>query len=67
VFIAVEKQPPHAVGCYLLPGEGVLAGGHLMNIALARYAEALASGEFRGYADTIEQIRLPRWLLRFDN
>lgn len=67
VFIAVEKEPPRAVGVYLLPGEGVLAGAHLMDIALSRYAEALANGEFRGYADTIEQIRLPRWALRFDN
>lgn len=66
VFIAVEKAAPFAVGVYLLPSEGVLAGAHLMNLALSRYAEALASGEFRAYADTIEQIRLPRWLLRFD-
>lgn len=66
VFIAVEKEPPRAVGVYLLPGEAVMAGGHLMDIALSRYAEALASGEFRAYADTVETIRLPRWALRFD-
>jgi exodeoxyribonuclease VIII len=67
VFIAVEKEPPRAVGVYLLPGEAVMAGAHLMDIALSRYAEALASGEFRAYADTVETIRLPRWALRFDN
>lgn len=66
-FIAVESEPPHGVACYALPGPAILAGGHLASIALERYAEALASGEWRGYPDTIETIELPRWAMRFSH
>jgi len=64
-FIAVEYDPPHAVACYALPSNAILAGAHLMNKALERYAEALAAGEFKGYPDTIETIELPRWATSF--
>lgn len=67
VFIAVEVEPPHAVACYALPGAAILAGAHLMNIAFARYADALASGRWAGYPETIESIALPKWALRFND
>jgi len=66
-FIAVEKEEPHAVACYVLPGNAILAGAHLMNKALERYQAALAAGEWKGYPDTIEAIQLPRYALRFDD
>jgi hypothetical protein len=65
-IIAVEHEPPHCVACYSLPSNALLAGGHLMNRALERYAEALATGKWPGYPPTIEDIQLPRWALRFD-
>jgi hypothetical protein len=64
-FIAVESEPPHAVACYALPSNAILAGQHLVAIALERYAEALVSGKWRGYSDLIDTIELPRWALRF--
>lgn len=67
VFIAVESEPPHAVACHALDGAAILAGMHHCNIALGRYADALASGRWQGYPDTIETIALPRWALRFSN
>jgi exodeoxyribonuclease VIII len=65
-FIAVESEPPHAVGCYALPGNAILAGIHLMNRAMSRYAAAIESSSWPGYADTIETIQLPKYALRFD-
>lgn len=65
-FIAVEKEEPHGVACYALPGNAILAGAYLMNKALERYQQALAAGAWAGYPDTIESIQLPRYALRFD-
>lgn len=66
VIIAVESEPPHAVACYQMPSNGILAGAHQMDIALERYARALETGTFCGYPETIESIRLPRWATTFD-
>ena len=65
-FVVVESEPPHAVACYTLPGNAILAGAHLLNRALERYADALAAGRWPGYADTINALSLPKWALRFD-
>jgi len=64
-FIAVESEPPHAVACYSLPGNAVLAGARLCNIAAERYAEALKTGKFNGYPETIEGLKFPRYALTF--
>lgn len=64
-FIAVESEKPHAVAVYELPGNAMLAGMHLMNIAAQRYADALAAGKWSGYPETIQTIALPRWALSF--
>lgn len=63
-FIAVESEPPHAVACYTLPANAVLVGAKLRAEALARYAEALRTGVFRGYPDTVDVIQLPAWAMR---
>lgn len=65
VFIAVESEPPHAVACYALPANAILAGRHLANIGLERYRDALLAGVWPGYADTVEMIELPRWATAF--
>lgn len=64
LFIAAESVPPHAVAVYQLPGNAIAAGMRLVNIALARYADALAAGTWAGYPNTIESIQLPQWALR---
>lgn len=63
-FIAVESEPPHGVACYTLPSNAILAGARLRAVALERYAEALASGVWRGYPDTVDTIQLPAWATR---
>lgn len=65
VFICVESEPPHAVACYALPSNAILAGNRLANLALERYAAALADGEFRGYPPTIETLPFPKWATQF--
>lgn len=64
-FVCVESEPPHAVACYVLPSNAILAGAHLMSRALERYAAALAAGEWPGYPQEINQILLPRYALQF--
>lgn len=66
-IIAAESAEPHGVACYVLPGNAVLAGQHLMNKALVRYRDALAAGAWPGYPDTIEQITLPKWATMFND
>lgn len=65
-FIAVESEPPHAVACYVLPSNAIMAGAHLCSIALTRYAHALATGEWPGYSETIDVITLPAWATKFN-
>lgn len=65
-FIAVESEPPHAVACYVLPANAMLAGARLLSEALGRYAVALDSGEWRSYPETIDVLELPKWATRFD-
>jgi len=65
-LICVESEPPHAVACYELDMPALRAGAHLANIALARYADALAAGAWPGYPDAIQVLHLPRYALRFD-
>ena len=65
-FIAVETEPPHAVACYYLPPEAVRVGQGWMDVALERYAKALASGEWPSYPTSIEQLPFPRWAMRIN-
>lgn len=65
-FICAESEPPYGVACYTLPGNAIMAGARLANIALERYASALESGEWRGYPDTIESLPFPRWAVTFN-
>lgn len=65
-FIAVESEAPFAVACYVLPSNAILAGAHLADIALGRYADALAAGEWPGYPEEISVIKLPSWATKFN-
>lgn len=65
-FIAAESEEPHAVATYYLGAPSIRAGQHLMSIAHERYKLIRETGTFPGYADTIEEINVPHWALRFD-
>lgn len=61
VFLAVEKEPPHAVAAYVLtPAD--LAAAETKRIALLdRIATCRAEDRWPAYSDRIETIELPRW------
>lgn len=64
VFIAAENEEPHAVACYRVDSAAMMAGMHHADLAYLRYQEAVATGEFGFYPDTIETLALPRWATR---
>lgn len=64
VFIAAESEPPHAVACYRVDVAGMASGMHTADLAYSRYREAMQSGRWGFYPDTIETLALPRWALR---
>jgi exodeoxyribonuclease VIII len=65
-FIVVEAEPPHAVACYAIGPASVQAGAARAEVALERYAKALAAGEWPGYEPTIQPIEMPSWARRID-
>jgi exodeoxyribonuclease VIII len=66
-FVAVEKEAPFGVACYVLEHAHLLAGAHLGDEALRRYRHAIDTGTWEGYPQTIQPARLPQWALRFRN
>lgn len=64
IFIAVESEPPHGVAVYAMDESAILAGRHLLATARDRYAEALATGRWKGYPETIERLIFPRYSLK---
>jgi len=64
IFIAVESEPPHGVAVYAMDDSAILAGRQLLATARDRYAEALASGRWKGYPETIERLIFPRYSLK---
>lgn len=65
VFIAAESEEPHAVACYRVDDAAMSAGMHIADVAYSRYRDAMQSGRWGFYPDTIETLTLPRWALRF--
>jgi hypothetical protein len=61
VHIAIEKEPPFAVGVYRLTEGAIDAGEQELLPLLARYAECMASGEFPAYPDEVQDIALPAY------
>ncbi len=61
VIIAVEKEPPYAVGVYRLTEGAIDAGEQQLVALLQRYAECMSAGTFPGYPDRVEDIALPDW------
>lgn len=61
VFIAVEKEPPYAVGVYALDAEAISKGHALVDQAATLYRQCLAADRWPGYPDTIQTLTLPAW------
>ena len=62
-FVIVERDPPHAVAVRTLGRASLMKGARLLDEAMARYRDALATGAWHGYPDTIEAFELPRYAL----
>jgi hypothetical protein len=62
VFVVIEKDPPYAVACYELDEQFLAAGRAARDSALAAYANATASGVWRGYPNRISTLYAPSWL-----
>lgn len=61
VFLAIEKKPPYAVGCYVLDDESMRLGRAEYRADLERLAEAKVSDVWPGYGATIQRIGVPLW------
>lgn len=62
VFIAIEKDPPYAVGVYELDNAFLGAGQKACDDALRMYRNAVETGEWPGYSTSIRTIFAPPWL-----
>lgn len=67
VFIAVEKEPPFAVGVYRLMDDAIEFGRAQLRYLLARYLQCRETDEWPGYSDNIEDITLPSWAWKIDD
>ena len=61
VFCAVEKNPPHAVGVYLLDDDAIEAGREAYQRNLDTYKTCIETGSWPAYSPAIETLTLPRW------
>lgn len=61
VHVVVEKEPPHCVALYELPGEDIERGRVLNRRAIDLFARCLERGEWPGYADDPKAVGLPVW------
>ena len=59
VFIAVEKEPPYAVGIYVLDEEVIDYGIRKLENLLVKYSECLQDNKWPSYP--IQTILLPKW------
>lgn len=63
VFVAVEKEPPYAVGVYAIEQQSVQAADDRIASALQRWKACTESGVWPAYSDLIEPINAPAWAL----
>lgn len=62
LFIAVEKQPPFAVGVYATPIELIQRGEFEMKQDLELIAKCRAENKWPGYGNEIQALPVPAWL-----
>ena len=61
IFIAVEKEPPYAVGVYELDESSIEQGRVEIECLLSSYAKCVQEGVWPGYSPTIRPIGIPKW------
>lgn len=61
LHVVLEKEPPHVVSLYELPGEDIERGRWMNRKAIRVFAECLSADRWPGYADEPLQIGLPGW------
>lgn len=61
VHVVVEKEPPHCVALYELPGEDIERGRILNRRAIDLFARCLSEDRWPGYADEPTPVGLPHW------
>ena len=61
LHVAVEKEPPHCVALYELPGEDIERGRVLNRRAIDLFARCLDAGKWPGWADEPLPVGLPGW------
>lgn len=61
VFIAVEKEEPHAIAIYALEPEAVSRGNISIRRDMETLAECVRTDTWPGYSASIQQLELPPW------
>jgi hypothetical protein len=61
VHVVLEKETPHVVSLYELPGEDIERGRWLNRKAIRIFAECLSADRWPGYSDEPSQVGLPGW------
>lgn len=61
LHVVVEKELPHCVALYELPGEDIERGRVLNRRAIDLFARCLDTGKWPGYSDEPSQCGLPHW------
>lgn len=68
LHIVVEKDPPHCVALYELPGEDIERGRVLNRRAITLFDRCMSEGKWPGYADAPMPVGLPVWArMRLDD
>jgi len=60
-FVAVEKEPPYAVGVYQISETDLALSDKVNRVLLRRLKVCADSGKFPGYSEDIETLSLPVW------
>jgi len=66
VFVAVEKKRPYAVATYFVENEQLDVGRERYMKDLRLIAECKQAGNWPGYSQEIEPLKLPRWFNPLD-
>lgn len=61
LHVVVEKDAPHCVALYELPGEDIERGRWINRKAIRLFADCLSADRWPGYADEPMQVGLPGW------
>jgi hypothetical protein len=64
VYIAVEKNPPYAVAVYFAERDVMQLGREKYLQGLETYMECKRTGEWHGYSQDIQPLKLPKWAFR---